>query len=119
MNNAGCDSGEAAGRLYYITPYLEGESLRAWLERERRLPFDVAVPLAIEIADALDYAHRHGVIHRDIKPDNILISDGHAIVADFGIATALAAVMAKQYRDEVGPWVPFLPVLTDRERPRT
>ncbi len=85
------DSGEAAGRLFYVTPYLEGESLRAWLERERRLKFDDAVSLACEIADALDYAHRQGVIHRDIKPDNILISDGHAIVADFGIATALAA----------------------------
>ncbi|MGI9078692.1 MAG: protein kinase domain-containing protein [Gemmatimonadaceae bacterium] len=89
------DSGRAAGRLFYVTPYLEGESLRAWLERERRLPADVAIGLAAEIADALDYAHRQGVIHRDIKPDNILISDGHAIVADFGIATALAADEAR------------------------
>ncbi len=84
------DSGHAAGRLFYVTPYLEGESLRGWLERERCLPLEVAIGLAGEIADALDYAHRHAVIHRDIKPDNILISDGHAIVADFGIATALA-----------------------------
>ncbi len=83
------DSGEAAGRLFYVTPYLEGESLRAWIERERTLPSSVAVALALEVADALDYAHRNGVIHRDIKPDNILISDGHAIIADFGIATAL------------------------------
>ena len=85
------DSGQAAEHLFYVTPYVKGESLRAWLDRERRLPVDVAVGLAREIADALDYAHRHGVIHRDIKPENILISDGHAIVADFGIATALAA----------------------------
>jgi Tol biopolymer transport system component len=84
------DSGEADGQLFYVTPYLEGESLRAWLDRERRLPLGVAVALASEIADALDYAHRRGVIHRDIKPENILISEGHAIVADFGIATALA-----------------------------
>ncbi|MEO5580382.1 MAG: serine/threonine-protein kinase, partial [Gemmatimonadaceae bacterium] len=84
------DSGEAAGRLFYVTPYLEGESLRTWIERERTLPSSVAVALALEIADALDYAHRNGVIHRDIKPENILISDGHAIIADFGIATALA-----------------------------
>src|SRR5215213_5643782 len=85
------DSGQAAGYLYYVTPYLEGESLRTWLRREHRLTVDSAVRLASEVADALDYAHRCGVIHRDIKPDNILISDGHAIVADFGIATALAA----------------------------
>ncbi len=84
------DSGISAGCLFFVTPYVEGESLRAWLDRERQLPIDVAVRLAGEVADALDYAHRQGVIHRDIKPDNILIADGHAIVADFGIATALA-----------------------------
>ena len=83
------DSGSAEGHLFYVTPYLEGESLRAWLAREQRLPLDVAVGLATEVADALDYAHRQGVVHRDIKPENILISDGHAIVADFGIATAV------------------------------
>jgi hypothetical protein len=85
------DSGTSAGCLFFVTPYVEGESLRAWLDRERQLPIDVAVRLAGEVADALDYAHRQGVIHRDIKPDNILIADGHAIVTDFGIATALAA----------------------------
>lgn len=85
------DSGRAAERLFYVTPYLEGESLRGWLERDGRLSPDAAIGLAGEIADALDYAHRQGVVHRDIKPDNILMSDGHAIVADFGIATALAA----------------------------
>jgi len=84
------DSGSAAGQLFYVTPYHEGESLGAWIKRERSLPLDVAVTLVREVADALDYAHRNGVIHRDIKPDNILISDGHAVVADFGIATALA-----------------------------
>ncbi len=83
------DSGEADGQLFYVTPYLEGESLRARLDREGRLATDIAIGFAGEVADALDYAHRRGVIHRDIKPDNVLISEGHAIVADFGIATAL------------------------------
>ena len=83
------DSGSAEGHLFYVTPYLEGESLRAWLARDRRLPLDVAIGLTTEVADALDYAHRQGVVHRDIKPENILISDGHAIVADYGIATAV------------------------------
>ena len=83
------DSGSADGHLFYVTPYLEGESLRAWLARERRLPLDIAIGLTTEVADALDYAHRQGVVHRDIKPENILISDGHAMVADFGIATAV------------------------------
>ncbi len=84
------ESGEADGQLFYVTPYVEGESLRAWLDRETRLPPSVAATLVSEIADALDHAHRRGVIHRDVKPENILISEGHAVVADFGIATALA-----------------------------
>jgi serine/threonine-protein kinase len=84
------DSGEADGLVFYVMPFVEGESLRARLVREKQLPVDDAVRNAREIADALDYAHRHGVIHRDIKPENILLHDGRALVADFGIALAAA-----------------------------
>jgi serine/threonine-protein kinase len=83
------DSGDADGLLYYIMPLVEGESLRGRLERERQLPVADALRIAREVADALDYAHRHGVIHRDIKPENILLHDGRAMVADFGIALAV------------------------------
>jgi eukaryotic-like serine/threonine-protein kinase len=82
------DSGEADGFLYYVMPYVEGESLRDRISREKQLPVDEAVRLAVEVASALDYAHRHGVVHRDIKPENILLHDGRALVADFGIALA-------------------------------
>ena len=85
------DSGQADGQLYYVMPFVDGESLRGRLNRERQLPVDVAVRLASEVADALDYAHRHGVIHRDIKPENILLHDGRALVADFGIALAVTS----------------------------
>jgi serine/threonine protein kinase/Tfp pilus assembly protein PilF len=85
------DSGSAGGHLFYVMPYVEGESVRQRLEREGQLPVDVAVKLTCEVADALDFAHQHGVVHRDIKPENILISAGHAIVADFGIASAADA----------------------------
>ena len=84
------DSGEADGLVFYVMPYVEGESLRDRLTREKQLPVDEAVRIAREVADALDYAHRHGVIHRDIKPENILLHDGRAMVADFGIALAAA-----------------------------
>jgi serine/threonine-protein kinase len=83
------DSGEAGGMLYYVMPFVEGESLRHRLERERQLPIEDAVRIATEVADALAYAHTHGVIHRDIKPENILLHGGHAMVADFGIALAV------------------------------
>ncbi|HET9292698.1 MAG TPA: protein kinase [Gemmatimonadales bacterium] len=83
------DSGEADGLLYYVMPYVEGESLQARLRREAQLPVQDALRLAREVAEALAYAHRRGIIHRDIKPANILISEGHALVADFGIARAL------------------------------
>jgi eukaryotic-like serine/threonine-protein kinase len=82
------DSGEADGFLFYVMPFVEGESLRDRLNREKQLPVPDAVRIATEVASALDYAHRHGVIHRDIKPENILLHDGRALVADFGIALA-------------------------------
>src|SRR6476469_4702089 len=88
------DSGEADGFLYYVMSLVEGESLRARIERERQLPIDDVLRFAREIADALSYAHAHGVVHRDIKPENILIESGHAVVADFGIAKAVAAAGA-------------------------
>jgi serine/threonine-protein kinase len=83
------DSGEAAGLLYYVMPYVTGETLRDRLARERQLPLDDALRIAREVADALGEAHRHGIVHRDIKPENILLHGGHAIVADFGIALAV------------------------------
>jgi eukaryotic-like serine/threonine-protein kinase len=85
------DSGSADGFLYYVMPYVEGETLRAKLDRETQLAVDEAVKLTTEVADALDYAHRHGVVHRDIKPENILLHDGRPMVADFGIALAVSA----------------------------
>jgi len=85
------DSGEGNGLLYYVMPFAEGESLRDRLRRERQLPVEDAVRIAREVGDALSYAHSHGVIHRDIKPENILLSSGHALVADFGIARAVYA----------------------------
>jgi serine/threonine protein kinase len=77
--------------LYYVMPYIEGETLRDKLDRETQLSIEEAVRITTEVADALDYAHRHGVIHRDIKPENILLHDGRPMVADFGIALALSA----------------------------
>jgi len=85
------DSGEADGFLYYVMPYIEGETLRDKLNRETQFSIDEAVKITTEVADALDYAHRHGVIHRDIKPENILLHDGRPMVADFGIALAVSA----------------------------
>ncbi len=85
------DSGTADGFLYYVMPYIEGETLRDKLNRETQLGIEEAVRLTTEVADALDYAHRRGVIHRDIKPENILLHDGRPMVADFGIALAVSA----------------------------
>ena len=82
------DSGQVDGTVFYVMPFVEGESLRDRLNREKQLPVDDAVRIAREVASALDYAHRRGVIHRDIKPENILLHDGSAVVADFGIALA-------------------------------
>jgi serine/threonine-protein kinase len=85
------DSGRAAGLYFYVMPLIAGETLRRRLERERRLPADDALRIAREVAEALAYAHEHGVVHRDIKPENIMLTGGHALVADFGIARAVGA----------------------------
>ncbi|WP_309669139.1 protein kinase [Gemmatimonas sp.] len=82
------DSGAVNGTVFYVMPYVDGESLRDRLDREKQLPIDDALRIAGEVADALQYAHERGVIHRDIKPENILLQRGHAVVADFGIALA-------------------------------
>ncbi len=85
------DSGTVDGFLYYVMPWIQGETLRSKLDRETQLGIEESVRITREVADALDYAHRHGVIHRDIKPENILLHDGRPMVADFGIALALSA----------------------------
>ena len=90
------DSGHVEELLYYVMPYVGGETLRTRMDRERQLQFDAAVSIACETADALAYAHGQGVIHRDIKPENILLSAGHAIVADFGIARAIDLAGVRQ-----------------------
>jgi tRNA A-37 threonylcarbamoyl transferase component Bud32/tetratricopeptide (TPR) repeat protein len=86
------DSGEAEGFLYFVMPYVTGESLRARLAREERLPVEHAVEIARQVANGLAYAHAQGVVHRDIKPENILLTEGHALVADFGIARAFSVL---------------------------
>jgi serine/threonine-protein kinase len=83
------DSGDADGFLYYVMPYVEGESLRQRLMREKQLPLNDALQITGAVASALTYAHSHGVVHRDIKPENILLSGDEAVVADFGIARAI------------------------------
>ena len=83
------DSGQAGGLLWYTMPYVEGESLRDRLRREVQLPVEEALRITREVANALDYAHRHGIVHRDIKPENVMLGEGHARVADFGVALAL------------------------------
>jgi serine/threonine protein kinase/Flp pilus assembly protein TadD len=88
------DSGQAGDLLYYVMPYVEGESLRQRLQREQRLPVDDTLHLGRAVAAALDYAHRHGVVHRDIKPENVMLHEGEAVVTDFGIAKAVTAAAA-------------------------
>lgn len=94
------DSGTAAGRVFYVMPYVEGESLEAFLARQGPLPVDEAIRLVGEVADALSHAHSRGIVHRDIKPGNILLSGGHALVADFGVARALQAAGAATITNE-------------------
>ena len=96
------DSGEADGTVFYVMPYVEGETLRDRLNREHQLPIEDAVRIAREVADALEYAHQHGVVHRDIKPENILLHGGHAMVADFGIALAASNVDGGARMTETG-----------------
>jgi tetratricopeptide (TPR) repeat protein len=84
------DSGDVDGLLYYVMPYIRGESLRARLQRETQLPLDLAIRITGEIAEALTYAHEQGVVHRDVKPGNILLDESHAVLADFGIARAMS-----------------------------
>ncbi len=90
------DSGDADGHLFYVMPFVTGESLRDRLERDEQLPVAEALTIAREVADALDYAHRAGIVHRDIKPENILLQSGHAVVSDFGIARAISAAGARR-----------------------
>ncbi|MCZ6918886.1 MAG: serine/threonine-protein kinase, partial [Gemmatimonadetes bacterium] len=85
------DSGEAEGFLYYVMPFVEGESLRERLDREGQLTVEHMVRLTDDIAAALSYAHDHGIVHRDVKPENIMLTGGRAVVADFGIARAVTA----------------------------
>ncbi len=103
------DSGEADGFLFFVMPVMQGRALRDHLIQERQLPVDVAVRTAVEVADALDYAHRHDVVHRDIKPENVLLERGHAVVADFGNGKAVVAAATETTTlTQVGVTQPFL-----------
>ena len=96
------DSGQAKGLLYYVMPFVEGESLRERLDREGPLPIADVVRLLRDVADALDYAHRHGVVHRDIKPENVMLAGRHALVTDFGVAKAVSDAAGKTQLTMVG-----------------
>jgi serine/threonine-protein kinase len=96
------DSGEAEGLLYYVMPYVQGESLRERLARRGELPIHEAVKLLSEVVDALSHAHGHGVVHRDIKPDNIMLSGRHALVMDFGVAKAVSEATGRQQLTTAG-----------------
>ena len=96
------DSGEADGFLYYVMPYVEGESLRERLDREQQLPVEEAVHHGRAIASALDYAHRQQVVHRDVKPENVMIYEGEAMVMDFGIAKAVSAATGSETLTQTG-----------------
>ena len=90
------ESGDADGTLFYVMPFVEGESVFERLERERRLPIDEALRITRDVADALGYAHRRGILHRDVKPENILLAGGRALVADFGLARAIGAADSRR-----------------------
>jgi Tol biopolymer transport system component len=96
------DSGEAGGFLYYTMPYVEGESLRTRLTRQRELPVHDAIKILVEVCDALTYAHERGIVHRDIKPDNVLLSGRHVLVTDFGVAKALSEATGRQQLTTAG-----------------
>jgi serine/threonine-protein kinase len=96
------DSGVADGKLYYVMPFIEGESLRDRINREKILPIEDALQITGEVASALDFAHRKNIVHRDIKPENILLQDGHALVADFGIARAVDSMNQGQALTQTG-----------------
>jgi serine/threonine protein kinase len=96
------DSGEAGGFLYYVMPYVDGESLRTRLTRHGELPIHDAVKILLEVTDALAYAHAHGVVHRDIKPDNVMLSGRHALVMDFGVAKAVSEATGRQQLTTAG-----------------
>jgi len=96
------DSGEADGILFFVMPIMRGQTLRDRLRDEGRLSVEAATRIAADVADALDYAHRHGIVHRDIKPENVLLHEGHAVVADFGIAKAIAAAQETSTLTQVG-----------------
>lgn len=102
------DSGHACGYMYYVMPYVRGETLRARLESEQRLSVRDATRIVCQIAEALDYAHRHGVIHRDVKPENIVLSSTHALIMDFGIARAIGPASGQQLTTvrSIGPGTP-------------
>src|SRR5574341_1873299 len=104
--DSGRTGGQADGRsddfLYYVMPYIEGETLRNKLDREHQLGIDEAVRISTEVADALAYAHRHGVLHRDIKPEHILLAEQHALVTDFGVAKALSRTTGSEPLTTVG-----------------
>lgn len=96
------DSGEAAGLLYYVMPFVDGENLRGRISREQQLPLDDALRIASEIADALHYAHGQGLVHRDVKPENVLFVTGHAVLSDFGIARAVTAAAGSEKLTQPG-----------------
>jgi tetratricopeptide (TPR) repeat protein len=93
------DSGRANGTLYYTMPYVQGETLRQRLAREKQLPVEEVVKIVTQVGDAVSYAHSHGVVHRDLKPENIMFSEGHALVSDFGVARAVSEAGGEQLTD--------------------
>ena len=95
-------AGSSGDLLYYVMPFIEGESLRVKLAREGELPLAEVVKILLDVTDALAYAHRHGVVHRDIKPDNVLITEGHAVVTDFGVAKAVSASSGRSSLTSLG-----------------